>query len=45
MKKLKIKQNKLNVLLVIIGHLAIYGALYIGSIAFIIWMFLQNTIY
>lgn len=45
MKKLKIKQNKTNKIIVIIGHLLIYGTLYFGSIAFGIWAFCQNTIY
>lgn len=45
MKKLKIKQNKTNKIIVIIGRLLTCGALYFGSIAFIIWAFCQNTIY
>lgn len=45
MKKLKIKQSKTNKIIVIAGHLLIYGALYFVSIAFIIWAFCQNTIY
>lgn len=45
MKKLKIKQNKTNKIIVIVGRLLIYGALYFGSIAFMIWAFCQNTIY
>ena len=45
MKKLKIKQNKINKIIVIVGRLLAYGVLYFGAIAFIIWAFCQNTIY
>jgi hypothetical protein len=45
MGKLKIKQNKTNKIIVIVGRLLIYGALYFGAIAFMFWAFCQNTIY
>jgi hypothetical protein len=44
-KKIRIKQNKANIFYIIIGRIFIYGLLYIGSIAFGVWAFLQNTIY
>lgn len=44
-KQIKIKQTKANIFYIIIGRLFIYGLLYIGSIVFGIWAFLQNTIY
>ena len=45
MKKLKIKQNKMNKIIVIVGRLLIYSGLYFGSVAFGVWAFCQNTIY
>lgn len=44
-KKIKIKQNKANIFFVILGRLVAYLLLYFGSIAFMFWAFLQNTIY
>jgi hypothetical protein len=41
MKK-KIQKNKAYEL---IGRIVVYGSLYIGSIIFMCWAFLQNTIY
>jgi hypothetical protein len=43
--KVKIKQTKQNLIFVILGHILLYATLYIGSITFIVWAFLQNTIY
>lgn len=45
MKKLKIKNNKLNILLVIIGRLVLYVLGYILAECFLYWGFCQNTIY
>lgn len=44
-KQIKIKQNKLNKIIVVIGRLLIYSSIYVGMIAFTTWAFLQNTIY
>lgn len=44
-KQIKIKQNKLNKIIVVIGRLFIYASIYFGMIAFTAWAFLQNTIY
>lgn len=44
-KQIKIKQNKLNKIIVVIGRLLMYASIYIGMIAFTAWAFLQNTIY
>jgi hypothetical protein len=41
MKK-KIQKNKIYEL---IGKTVVFGSIYAGSIAFVIWSFLQNTIY
>lgn len=38
----KIDKNKVYAL---IGKIVVYGLLYVGSIAFGVWAFLQNTIY
>lgn len=43
--RLKIKQTKQNVVFLILGRLIAYGILYVGTIAFVIWTFCQNTIY
>ena len=40
--KRRINKNKVYEL---VGRLVVYGALYVGSIAFVYWAFLQNTIY
>lgn len=29
----------------LIGRAVVYGSLYVGTVAFMIWAFLQNTIY
>ena len=44
-KQIKIKQNKLNKIIVIVGRLLIYASIYFGMSAFVVWAFLQNTIY
>lgn len=44
-KQIKIKQNKLNKIIVVIGRLLIYASIYISMSAFAVWAFLQNTIY
>lgn len=44
-KQIKIKQTKANIFYIIIGRLLVYSLLYIGAVAFGVWMFLQNTIY
>lgn len=44
-KQIKIKQNKLNKIIVVIGRLLIYVSIYFEMSAFAVWAFLQNTIY
>lgn len=44
-KQIKIKQNKLNKIIVIVGRLLIYASIYFGMSVFAAWAFLQNTIY
>ena len=29
----------------LIGRIVVYGAAYIGTVAFMVWVFLQNTVY
>lgn len=43
--KLKIKQTKKNIFYMIIGRLIIWGLLYAGAIAFVIWILKQITVY
>ena len=42
MKRRKLDPNKIYTF---IGQAVVYSSLYIGSIAFIVWAFCQNTIY
>jgi hypothetical protein len=42
---MKIKQNKINIISVIIGRLLIYSTLYFGVIAFVAWAFFKITVY
>lgn len=44
-KQIRIKQNKANIFFVIIGHLLVYSAIYMGAINFVIWCLKQITVY